>query len=367
MRASVGSAVYQAPLHGHPAVGTDVETLRAETAMHDANARLLLEAQMPPPSVMGKHPIGTRPATSSRPARAPDRAPRPTPASRVLDLREIRFGGRGSVVTGDDRRPLLIVPLEGSCLVEQGSNRIDLPAGELLLLEAGSPARVSAVAGARQIWLRLPSTSLATTSVADSPARAETIRQGPIDAGNGIGLALQGLATTAALAAAALTEAEAEATLAAILTLIDAAFPSVGTAVPGIAPGRCAPPRVPPALVPLQQTIEGWLPHPALSPALVAAAHGISTRQLHRLFKQAGLSFGTFVRRRRLERCRDDLVDPRLRGLAMTEIAYRWGFSDSSHFSRCFRAAFGCTARAYRARHDRNDETSAIPSRSSSS
>lgn len=99
----------------------------------------------------------------------------------------------------------------------------------------------------------------------------------------------------------------------------------------------------------LRQSIEAFLSDPALCPARVAATHRISTRHLHRLFKQAGTSFSGYVRSRRLERCRDDLADPRLEGLPLTEIAYRWGFSDSSHFSRCFKVAFGCTAREFRA------------------
>ena len=55
--------------------------------------------------------------------------------------------------------------------------------------------------------------------------------------------------------------------------------------------------------------------------------------------------------------------------LPLTEIAYRWGFNDSSHFSRSFKAAFGCTAREFRARetgarpqtiHRRDDEPCAF-------
>ena len=100
----------------------------------------------------------------------------------------------------------------------------------------------------------------------------------------------------------------------------------------------------------LQQSVEALLSDPSLSPAMVAGGVGISTRHLHRLFRQRGVSFATYIRTRRLQHCRDDLADPDLGALRLTEIAYRWGFSDSSHFSRCFKAAFGCTAREFRAR-----------------
>ena len=35
--------------------------------------------------------------------------------------------------------------------------------------------------------------------------------------------------------------------------------------------------------------------------------------------------------------------------LADTEIAFGWGFNDAAHFSRIFRARFGCSARELRA------------------
>ncbi|MBL8665862.1 MAG: helix-turn-helix transcriptional regulator [Rhodospirillales bacterium] len=95
-------------------------------------------------------------------------------------------------------------------------------------------------------------------------------------------------------------------------------------------------------------SIEARLRDPALCPDDVAHSNGISTRHLHRLFQQAGTSFGTFVRDQRLARCRADLADPRCVGLSVTAIAFRWGFSDSAHFSRSFKAAYGVTARAFR-------------------
>ena len=47
-----------------------------------------------------------------------------------------------------------------------------------------------------------------------------------------------------------------------------------------------------------------------LSPTSIAAAHFISTRHLHGLFQEQGTSVSTWIRIRRLERCRRDLVNP---------------------------------------------------------
>lgn len=92
------------------------------------------------------------------------------------------------------------------------------------------------------------------------------------------------------------------------------------------------------------------LADPALSPATLAAAHGISVRHVHRLFHETGDSVGAAIRRARLERCRADLEDPRQRARSVTEIALRWGFNDSAHFSRAFREHFGVSPRSVRAR-----------------
>ncbi|MCB1273523.1 MAG: helix-turn-helix domain-containing protein [Leucobacter sp.] len=88
--------------------------------------------------------------------------------------------------------------------------------------------------------------------------------------------------------------------------------------------------------------IEAELGSSDLSPGRIAAAHFISTRHLHALFKQADTTVSTWVRERRLERCRADLIDPLLADRAVAAIAARWGFTDPAHFSRVFKAAYGC-------------------------
>ncbi|MFD8014916.1 helix-turn-helix domain-containing protein [Streptomyces sp. NPDC058955] len=85
-----------------------------------------------------------------------------------------------------------------------------------------------------------------------------------------------------------------------------------------------------------------------LSPGAVAAAHHISVRHLHALFRETGVTVGDHVRQRRLERIRRDLVDPALAHLPAYALAARWGLGDASHFSKVFRAAFGLSPRAVR-------------------
>ncbi|GGM44283.1 MULTISPECIES: AraC-like ligand-binding domain-containing protein [Microbacterium] len=86
-----------------------------------------------------------------------------------------------------------------------------------------------------------------------------------------------------------------------------------------------------------------------LGPASIASAHFISTRHLHGLFQEQGVTVSTWIRTRRLEQCRRDLLDPMLADRPVAAIAARWGFVDAAHFSRAFKSAFGVSPSEYRA------------------
>ncbi len=94
--------------------------------------------------------------------------------------------------------------------------------------------------------------------------------------------------------------------------------------------------------------IEARLREPDLSVADIASAEGLSARYIQRLFEGQDRSFSDYVRHRRLEQCRLDLVNPQHADRSIAEIGFRWGFSDQAHFSRVFSAAYGISPRDYR-------------------
>jgi len=96
------------------------------------------------------------------------------------------------------------------------------------------------------------------------------------------------------------------------------------------------------------QSIEQRLGESELSLSDIAAANGMSVRNLQKLFEAFDKTFSTYVRARRLERCRDDLASPLLGQLSISEICYRWGFTDPAYFSRSFRDEFGVSPREFR-------------------
>ncbi|GII66599.1 hypothetical protein Skr01_66840 [Sphaerisporangium krabiense] len=94
------------------------------------------------------------------------------------------------------------------------------------------------------------------------------------------------------------------------------------------------------------------LEDPALGPEAIAAACYVSTGYLHKLFRAEGMSVGRYIRERRLEQCRRDLLDPGSREVAVSAIGARWGFVDAAHFSRVFKASYGLAPREYRLSRD---------------
>lgn len=102
----------------------------------------------------------------------------------------------------------------------------------------------------------------------------------------------------------------------------------------------------------VRRYVDVHLSDPALTPPRIATAHAISVRTLHEAFEVTGESVGALVRRRRLERCHTDLCAGA--GDTVSQIALRWGFRDSSHFSRLFRRHFGVSPRELQAAHARS-------------
>jgi len=89
---------------------------------------------------------------------------------------------------------------------------------------------------------------------------------------------------------------------------------------------------------------------PGLSVAEIAARLRLSASTLHRAWAGEPCSLSDWIWSQRLDAARRDLCDPACAARSVSEIAYAWGFSDAAHFSRAFRARFGCAPRELRAR-----------------
>jgi AraC-like DNA-binding protein len=99
-----------------------------------------------------------------------------------------------------------------------------------------------------------------------------------------------------------------------------------------------------------QAYIDRHLRQPALSATQVAAAVGISTRHLSRVFAEASTSVPRYILSRRLEAARTMLQTPAASPITIAEVAHRCGFTSAAHFSSAFTARYGERATEVRRR-----------------
>ena len=95
--------------------------------------------------------------------------------------------------------------------------------------------------------------------------------------------------------------------------------------------------------------IQANLRDPSLNATSIAKGVGLSSRYVYQLFEGESMSLMKWVWAKRLEQCRRQIASPALRNKSISEIAYHWGFSDTAHFSRVFKAAYKQTPRECRA------------------
>jgi AraC-like DNA-binding protein len=105
-------------------------------------------------------------------------------------------------------------------------------------------------------------------------------------------------------------------------------------------PGICS---VAEQLSQMQAFIHEHLRDRRLGPGMIAAAFGISTRYVHKLFEDQPMTLGRYIRSLRVQACRQMLEAHSRPDLSLTDVALAWGFYDLSHMSRCFREEFHLT------------------------
>lgn len=98
----------------------------------------------------------------------------------------------------------------------------------------------------------------------------------------------------------------------------------------------------------IERFIVEHLTHPNLSPKMIAENMGVSLRHLYRFFEETQQSIHGYIQQKRLEKIAFELKDQKNKHASITEIAGRWGFSDSSHFSKTFKKYYQVTPKQYR-------------------
>lgn len=90
----------------------------------------------------------------------------------------------------------------------------------------------------------------------------------------------------------------------------------------------------------IEAHLEEHLRDPSLSVASIAAALHLSPSSIHRTFAHDGDTLMNQVWNRRLDGAYRDLAQGP-KDVTLTQLAHSWGFANSAHFSRAFKARFG--------------------------
>jgi AraC-like DNA-binding protein len=101
-------------------------------------------------------------------------------------------------------------------------------------------------------------------------------------------------------------------------------------------------------MIRVREHIRRNLRDPGLSAAGIAAAHGVSLRQLYKACSGAGISLEQLIIQRRLQGARAELSLPASRRRTIESVARSWGFRNVTHFTRRFSQEFGLSPRAWR-------------------
>jgi AraC family transcriptional regulator, positive regulator of tynA and feaB len=235
-----------------------------------------------------------------------------------------------------DRDCIVITQLRGTRQYCQSGAIALLSPGDTTLIDAGQPWTSDCTDNCARLYFRLP-----RWFVQDHLQRATLPLLPRILGKGGPGATLFHLATSLYEQAENMTPDEGTVAIEAYLKILAGCLARPGSSSTKL--DQCAQlrPR-------LEHYIETHLEGRDLTPAVIAASAGISVRHLHRIFAARGCTVAEWIRERRLERCRGDLANPRLLDSSITDIALRWGFSDSAHFSHCFRKEFGVSPRHFR-------------------
>jgi acetamidase/formamidase/AraC-like DNA-binding protein len=233
----------------------------------------------------------------------------------------------------------IVLPVDGQATLTIDGTREPVGPNDIVYLTASEPASLVFTADFRAFMVRVPRAAISSRVLAPSSMSARRIR-----GGTGIDQVFLRFLHSIAESIETLLPDELrplELALAEFLVASLAGHEREG-GFGGLTSSQAA------AFSRVCRSIEARLGDPDISLALIAKEERVSPRYLQKLFETAGQSFSAYLRLRRLERCRADLVDPLYEKMSISNICFRWGFNDPAHFSRAFREQYQTSPRMFR-------------------
>ena len=234
---------------------------------------------------------------------------------------------------------LVSIQTQGEGLISQDGRTARLAPGDFALYDSTRPYELRFERPFQQYVLRLPGATL-RTALRDTQLLTASTVSGQRGAGHLMIGMIQTLAadidTLAPESAAAVAESVTQILIAG-LSALPAARQQPVSQLAGYHRAQ------------IKACARSRLSDPGLTVAGIASQLRVSPSTLHRAWAGEACSIAEWIWAQRLDAARRDLCDPSQSARSVSEIAYSWGFNDAAHFSRSFRARFGCAARELRA------------------
>jgi AraC family transcriptional activator of tynA and feaB len=231
-----------------------------------------------------------------------------------------------------------VVLLSGLYHLEQAGRIVNLQPGDMTLYDATRPHRIDCTGEFSKLIFAIPRHVLRSRLV--KPEACTSLR---IPSSSGVGAVASNFLRTWAANVDQLGPQE-------LTTICDSSLDLLSLAIATVSPGATRQPRGQSlSLTQIKAYIELNLSNPELNTAMIVDAVGLSPRYINALFAKEACSLMRYVLQRRLERCYQDILNSEQHGLRISDIAFRWGFNDLSHFSRTFKLRFELSPRDVKA------------------
>ncbi|MGC4233423.1 MAG: helix-turn-helix domain-containing protein [Niabella sp.] len=232
---------------------------------------------------------------------------------------------RGDEAIGGPRSLLLIVQAESHSFVSQDGRQIRLDEGAAAVLDTSRPYEVESECDQRHIVAHLALDLIDPTWLSTMTARCIS-SSAPL---LGMITALFAMIRASGAVSAQGRQEIGRSAASLVIGLLREEATSRGSAEFG--PGSALRSR-------MAAYIHAHLADPQLSVATLAAAHHVSERTLHNIFKAEGDAPGAFIRRERIHLARRMLEET---DTPVGVIVRQCGFADATVFARAFRRQFG--------------------------
>lgn len=230
-----------------------------------------------------------------------------------------------------------VMLLSGDYLLEQNGREVLLQPGDMTIYDATRPHRIHCPDEFSKLIISIPRAVLR-----DRVAGIDRCTALRIPGAQGIGCVAANFLRSSAIHADQLQAQEFSSISSQALDLLTLAITSVRPVNFNLSRSQSA------SLNRIKALVEQKLRDTDLDTNVVVRNTGLSARYINYLFADEGTSLMRYVWKRRLENCRKDMLNPAYRGHRLSDIAFRWGFNDTAHFSRAFKQQFGCSPREFR-------------------